>query len=145
MILDKLNTDRLAHRKAKRKTEADVIATLVSDIVKSCGNKKEVTDEICIKFLKKFKANAIENAAALVGRGEADSDSCAAYKAEAELLGYYLPVQMSAAEITEAVIRILAGLPLDQRKIGVVMGQLSKKYKGLYDGKLAKDIIESKI
>lgn len=145
MILEQLKADRLAHRKAKRKFEADILATLLGDIAKSCGNKKEATDEICIKFIKKFKANAVENASALAGRGEADSDSCAGYKAEAELLSAYLPVQMSAAEVTGAVVSILAGLPQDQRKIGVVMGQLGKKYKGLYDGKMAKEIIESKI
>lgn len=145
MVIDQLKEDKRAFSKARKTVERDLLGTLIGDIEKECGNKKEVTDAICIKFIKKFVGNAEDNIRSLGTRGEADSDYAALYKAEAELLSQYLPRQMSVVELTKAVQAILDGLPPDQFRIGPVMGQLKNKFAGLYDGKVAKGIIEGKI
>ena len=149
MILEDLRSARLKHRRGRRKEQADILATLIGDITKSCGNKKEVTDEICVQFLKKFISNAKENIEALESRSESSGNNCGdaivAYIAEVELLSAHLPPQLSTQELSAIITSFLAGLPPAQHKIGVVMGHLAKNYKGTYDGRTAKEIIVNSI
>ncbi len=60
-------------------------------------------------------------------------------EAEKAVLEGYLPQQMSAEQL-EAVIRVIVG-ELGSAQIGPVMARLRERHAGLFDGKLASEII----
>jgi uncharacterized protein YqeY len=60
-------------------------------------------------------------------------------EAEKALLETYLPKQMSAEEL-EAVIKAIAA-EIGGNQIGPVMAKLRERHAGLFDGKLASEII----
>lgn len=58
---------------------------------------------------------------------------------EKAILEAYLPQPLSAAALEDAIRQIAAELGTTQ--IGPVMAKLRERYPGLYDGKLASDIV----
>ena len=62
---------------------------------------------------------------------------------EAEILGAYLPRQLSEAELTEAVAEaIRATSAVGAKDMGKVMGPLLAKYKGQVDGARAREAVQ---
>ena len=66
--------------------------------------------------------------------------------AELEIIQSYLPEQMSEAEITEIVIRVIRDVNAESPKdMGKVMGKLMPQVKGKADGKLVQKIVQQKL
>lgn len=122
---------------------AKLLTTLIGELEtaqKRGASGAEVSDEDVIKTVKKFVKNIDETIAIL-----ADKDPERAYglNAERNVLGEYLPKQMSNDELREFISEKIS----EGQNLGQVMGSLKKERAGLYDGKeastIAKEVIEA--
>ncbi|MCK5808296.1 GatB/YqeY domain-containing protein [bacterium] len=140
-MIAQIRKDWLTARKEKRSAEAALLSTLVSEITmvgKNDGNR-ETTKEETLKIIKKFLQNVEE---IIKIKREQESDA-AGEEQEKEWLVRYLPKQMSEDELVKAIQAIVEELPEKSMKVmGAVMGQLQKKYAGLYDGKSAAKLVK---
>ena len=125
----------------KDKVKANLLATLIGEAVmvgKNDGNR-ETTDQEVLDLAKQFLKGVNEN---IRLRDELEKDKTAALH-EKEILESLLPKQMSKAEIEEAIEKIAQNLPERSMKMmGAVMGELKNKYNGLFDGKMASNIVK---
>jgi len=125
----------------KDKVKANLLATLIGEAVmvgKNDGNR-ETTDQEVLDLAKQFLKGVNEN---IRLRDELEKDKTAALH-EKEILESLLPKQMSEAEIEEAIEKIAQNLPERSMKMmGAVMGELKNKYNGLFDGKMASNIVK---
>jgi uncharacterized protein YqeY len=141
MLIEQMKKDFMEARKAKNHTLSAFMSTLVSEVEmigKEVGNP-EITDEKTIKIVKKF----INNAKDTISHGEKAGKDVSASKAEIEVLNKYLPKQMSEAELKPVIAEIVATLPEKNAKAtGKVMAELKTRFGGLYDGKLASQLVK---
>ena len=136
MLLAAIQTRELDKRarlvKSGQATEAEVVE-------KSALTDEEVIDAVSSE-IKKRKDSATQYEAG--GRPElADSE-----KAEAEILSRYMPEQMSESDvialIKEAIATTGAVTPKD---MGKVMGQVTPKTKGRFDGARVNELVKKEL
>lgn len=135
-LYDKLISDLKAARFQRDDMKRNVLTTLIGELdtnAKRTG--KPVTDEQAVATVKKF----VENAKFTLSKLSPEVELYKAYEQEAILLRSYLPLQMSEAELTGAV---LAFIGEGFTTMGEVMSQLKYKYAGLYDGKMASTVVK---
>ena len=129
-------------QKEKLKQKVALLNTLYSDIVmfgKNNGNR-ETTEGEAVKIIKKF-AVGVEETIKLCEKSCRDSFQV---KFELEVLNVYLPKQMSEAELTAIITKIVDEQEDKTKKsMGKVMTSLKEKYDGQYDGKLASTIVKN--
>jgi uncharacterized protein YqeY len=102
-------------KQVKELPEAEVVALM----------RKEVSKRVeAIEFAEK------------AGRAETVEQN----RAEKAILDAYLPSQMDAAQLEEAIRSLSAELGTTQ--IGPLMAALRQRYSGNYDGKLASELIK---
>ena len=105
-------------------------------------NRQELDDEGIIAILSKqvkMRKDALSDFEK-AGRTDLADD----YKAEIEILMSYLPEQMDASKIKEAV-QVAAdemGIEKDKKNMGRLMGAVMKKVKGLADGNDVRKAVE---
>jgi len=125
----------------KDKVKANLLSTLIGEAVmvgKNDGNR-ETTDQEVLALTKKFLKGVNENLRLLEELGK---DKVAATH-EKEILEALLPKQMSETELETVVDGIVATLPEKSMKMmGKVMGELKAKHNGLFDGKMASNIVK---
>jgi uncharacterized protein len=91
---------------------------------------KEISDDDIIKIIKKMKENAIS----------------LNNKIEEDILNNYLPKTLSLDQLEEAISNIMFSNNFSTlNDIGKIMMELKAKYPSQYDGKVASNIIKSKI
>ena len=135
-LYDKLISDLKTARFQRDDMKRNVLTTLIGELdtnAKRTG--KPVTDEQAVATVKKF----IENAKFTMSKLSPEVELYKAYEQEAILLRSYLPLQMSEAELSGAV---LAFIGEGFTTMGEVMSQLKYKYAGLYDGKMASAVVK---
>ena len=135
-LYDKLIGDLKAARFQRDDMKRNVLTTLIGELdtnAKRTG--KALTDEAVVATIKKF----VENAKFTMSKLSPEVELYKAYEQEAILLRSYLPLQMSEAELTGA---ILAFIGEGFTTMGEVMAQLKYKYAGLYDGKMASAVVK---
>ena len=135
-LYNKLISDLKAARFQRDDMKRNVLTTLIGELdtnAKRTG--KAVTDEQAVATVKKF----VENAKFTMSKLSPDVELYKAYEQEAILLRSYLPLQMSEAELSGA---ILAFIGEGFTTMGEVMSQLKYKYAGLYDGKMASALVK---
>lgn len=138
MLIEKIRADLLVARKARETVTANSLTALVGEAVmvgKNAGNR-ESTDEEVIATVRKFLKNLEETKRNLVAHGK-DTAVC---EEEIKILGQYLPQQMSADDLKSAITAIVAETA--GANMGVVMKVLKERYAGLYDGKLASEVVK---
>jgi uncharacterized protein YqeY len=102
-------------KQVKELPEAEVVALM----------RKEVSKRVeAIEFAEK------------AGRAETAEQN----RAEKAILDAYLPSQMDAAQLEEAIRSLSAELGTTQ--IGPLMAALRQRYSGNYDGKLASELVK---
>ena len=105
-------------------------------------NRQELDDEGIIASLSKqvkMRKDALSDFEK-AGRTDLADD----YKAEIEILMSYLPEQMDASKIKEAVQAAAdeMGIEKDKKNMGRLMGAVMKKVKGLADGNDVRKAVE---
>ena len=143
-ILEELRQASIVARK-ERNPKASFLVTLYSECAMVGKTKRnlESTDEEVILVLKKFKAGAesiIENA--LIRGAEGDLDLMDVAVKEIAILDKFLPTMISDEKLTSIVEGFINTLDdKSTKQKGLVMGYLKKEFAGLYDGKVAMEII----
>jgi len=139
-LLEDIKKAQLQARKEKDKFRAGVLTCLygeVSIIGKNEGNR-ETTDEECIRIVTKFKKGVEENIRLKRDSG-CNARDLAKFFQEIEFYNTFLPQQMTKDELTEYIKKTIA---LGANNIGAVMKVMKAEINGLYDGKMASELIK---
>jgi len=138
-ILEQIKKDNLKARKEKNKELSRVLTTLVGEIEsvgKNNGNR-ETNEEEAIKVIEKFKKNASQTYNLMLEKQE--GKVAEGYSKEIDIYESYLPKKMTKEELEKVVKDIIEN---GKTQMGQIMGELSKAYKGKYDGKMASEIVK---
>ena len=138
-LLNKIKNDLYNARKASDRVALTILTTLYAEAAmkgKNSGNR-ESTDEEVTATITKFVKNAKE----LLSHIE-DIETKDKITSEISVYEAYLPSQMSKEELTSVITNIMEIKDGDViPNIGIVMKHLSANYNGMYDGKLASEIV----
>lgn len=146
-LLNDIKAKQLELRKAQmadkigRGTEISLLTTLYSEAcVPGKAERRESTDAEVVAVIKKFAKNNDECMASAGDR----RDWCDRLSVEREILYMFLPKQLSVDELKEIISGFVATNGIAGPKgTGLVMKMLKEQYEGLYDGKIASDIIKA--
>ena len=100
-------------------------------------SREELPEADVLALLRKEVSKRVEALGFAEKAGR--SDAVAQNQAEKAILDAYLPAQMDAAQLEAEVARLSAELGTTQ--IGPLMAALKERHAGLYDGKLASELI----
>ena len=136
-LLKQIKADQVAARKARNTQEATVLTTLLGEAGPS-GNDV-VTDEQVTKVVQKFLKNLHD----VIGY-TANPEVQDRMKEEIAILERYQPAQLTEDKIRQFATEALADLADEPagKRVGMVMKQLTEKYRGQYDGKVASQIVK---
>lgn len=114
---------------------AKLLTTLIGEaeiIGKNEGNRETTNDEV-VKVIKKFISNNND----LLKHKQDEK-----IVRENEILNSFLPKQLSKEELSSIIENIISE---GKKEIGPIMKELNANHSGLFDGKLANQIIREKI
>jgi uncharacterized protein YqeY len=138
-LLQEIKADQLTARKNRDTIRATVLTTLIGEasaIGKNDGNRIS-TDEEVSAVIRKFIKNIDESLQALSTQNVPNARE--ALKQERIILSAYLPQQLTETALVAIIQQIIDN---GAAKIGDIMKPLNAEHKGLFDGKMAKAIIE---
>jgi uncharacterized protein YqeY len=141
MLIEKIRNDMMAARRGNDHVAKSLLVTLYSEASMVGKNKRngDTTDEETIVMVRKFAANTEETLRLLIERGQPAD----AQRRELEILGTYLPQQLTEAELSKAIADIVALQPEKSSKVmGRVMSELKTRHGATYDGKLASELVK---
>ena len=130
------------HDKIDRGVEISLLTTLFSEAsVPGKAAQRESTDAEVIAVIKKFVKN---NDECMMSAGDRrDGDWCDRLTIERNVLDMFLPKQLSVDELKDIIGGFVAANGIAGPKgTGLVMKMLKEQYEGLYDGKVASDIVK---
>jgi uncharacterized protein YqeY len=139
-LIAQIKADQLAARKARDADTAALLTTVLgeADTKAKKDGLSEFPDDKTIALVKSFIANQRE----LITKVEATASIAVAANREIEVLSKYLPVQLTEAQLEDAVKAVIARSP-ETPKIGVIMGALKQQLTpGTYDGALLSAVIK---
>ena len=143
-MLKRIKNDMLEAKKSGDKLKGNLLSTLYGEAVrvgKDNGNR-ESTDGEVIKVIQKF-VNGLEEtieAKKKIGR-EFENE-----KRELEILEGYLPEMLTEEKLSEIIDGYISKLEEKSMKaMGGIMKKLKEEHEGLYDGKLASQIVKEKL
>ena len=145
MLINKIKSDALIARKARKTDTATLLTTLYSEasmIGKNAGNR-ESTDQEVLQVIERFIKNANEIQTILLKNNK---NTCNIVS-EIKVLSKYLPQKMSYNELENVVRDIVEALKdiNSEVQIGKVMSVLKNSYGGTYDGKIASEIVKKEL
>lgn len=128
--------------KINRAIEISLLTTLLSEAIMPGKNEqRESTDAEVISVIKKFVKNNDECMKAAGDRR--DDEWIGRLTVEREILDSFLPKQLTTDELREIVVTFVMNNGISNSKgTGIVMKMLKENYSGLYDGKIASDIVK---
>ena len=133
--------------KAKDQTALAALRAVKSEILlaqSETGSKEELTKEKEIKILSKLVKQRKESATIYSEQNR--NDLAEPELAQAEIIGQFLPAQLSEAEIEKVVLETIAKIGASGMKdMGKVMGIVNKQLAGKADGKTIATIVKSKL
>lgn len=141
-LIDKIQKDSLAARKAGDSIRSALLITLYSEaamIGKNAGNR-ETTDGEVVAVVRKFLKGVDESLAVVK-----DESKVSVLKIERDVLNGFLPTQMSESEITQALESIIGELNVtrEPKSMGLLMKELKARFEGRYDGTKASALVKS--
>ena len=140
-LLSKIKDDLLNARKTSNRVALTILTTLYAEAAmkgKNSGNR-ESTDAEVTATITKFVKNAKE----LLAHIE-DTETKEKITSEIAVYEAYLPLQLTRKELASVIHNIMELKDGDVTpNIGVVMKHLSANYNGMYDGKLASEIVRT--
>ena len=146
-LKEKINADIKAAMIAKDKERLNALRAIKSAILLAeteKGNEGGLTEEKGVSLLQKLVKQRKEAADLYIQQGR--EDLADPEKLQADVIGAYLPEQMSEEDVRAAVKAAIANAgatgPSDMAKVmGPVMGQL----KGKADGKLISTLVKEEL
>ena len=140
-INDDIKAAMLARNADKLEALRAVKAALLLEKTKE-GSTGDVTDEVELKILQKLVKQRRESAGIYSNANREDLAKKELF--EASIIETYLPKQMSEAEVTEIIRKIVADTGATSVKdMGKVMGAASKELAGKADNKMISTIVKS--
>lgn len=140
MLFERMQKESLEARKARDTVKASVLTTAMSQVkaIAIDDGHRAPNDGDVTKVVRQFLKSVEENLA-LAAQGKMDATRAEQFKIEKEVLMSYLPQQMSAEQLKEAVKKSGA------TNIGEAMKYLKANHDGQYDGKLASTVVKEVI
>jgi uncharacterized protein len=135
-----LQADLQAAMRARDMTKVYVLRGVIAAIKNlkvEKQNREELPEADVVALLRKEVSKRVEALGFAEKAGR--SDAVTQNQAEKAILDAYLPAQMDAARLEAEVARLSAELGTTQ--IGPLMAALKERHAGLYDGKLASELI----
>ena len=140
-LLDRLQQDLNAARKAQDKPLVLVVGTAISEIKnRQLELGRDVTDEDAVEVLRKAIKRRRESAEMFVAGGR--EELAAKERAELEVLERYLPPQVDEEEIRAAVRAAIAG---GATNVGAVMGKVMPQFKGRAEGGTVNAVVRAEL
>lgn len=147
MLVDDIRSEMIAAMKAREEIRLRVLRGLIAAFTNELvAQRKKPSDKLgdddavnVIKRAVKQRQDSIEQFEA-GGRNDLAEDE----KEELAVLSVYLPEMMSKEEIQKVAEAKKQELGIDDKsKIGLLIGAVMSELKGVADGKLVKEIVES--
>jgi uncharacterized protein YqeY len=108
------------------------------------GSKEELSKEQEIKILSKLVKQRKDSATIFTQQNR--PDLAEPELAQAEIIGQFLPAQLSESEIEKVVVETISSIGAEGMKdMGKVMGIVSQKLAGKADGKAISTIVKNKL
>lgn len=148
MLKDQITADMKEAMKAGNAPRLGVLRMLISALnnkklekrAKS-GKDEDLTDEEALEIVAREVKKRKESITAFTTGGRADLAENE--QSELVILTPYLPAQMSEAEVTAAVLRIIAAAPV--KDFGAVMKDVMKELKGKSDAAFVSKLVKEKL
>ncbi|MHB8461231.1 MAG: GatB/YqeY domain-containing protein [Vulcanimicrobiaceae bacterium] len=144
VLKDRLTADLKTAMKAREQLRVDTIRSALSAFTykrTEAGVELSDADELAVvQKLSKQRSDSITE----FTRGNR-LDLAEKEQAEKAILAEYLPQQKSADEVRSIVRDVLASLPADGRNQGAVMKAVMPQLKGLADGNIVRQAVESEL
>lgn len=145
MLKDQINKDYLESYKAHEEIKTSVLRLVKSAIQNAEIAKKEaLTDDEIVALLKREVKQREESAEVYI-KGN-NLETAEKERAEAALIGQYLPKQLSETETREIVQKVLKDNAItDKSKMGQAIGLIMKEYGNQIDGKMVASIVSQEL
>lgn len=128
----------------KKKEELEALRSIKSQILLAeteKGGSSDIARDVEIKLLTKAAKQRKESADIFQKEGREDLAKRELF--QLEIINRYLPTQLTEAEITEELRKIIATVGAKgPQDMGKVMGTATKQLAGKADGKLISDIVK---
>ena len=136
-----------AAMKDKDQTALAALRAVKSEILLAqteTGSKEELTKEKEIKILSKLVKQRKDSAAIFAQQNR--NDLVEPELAQAEIIGQFLPAQLSESEIEKVVVETISKVGAEGMKdMGKVMGIVNQQLAGKADGKTISTIVKNKL
>ncbi len=136
-LFDKISNDITEAMKAREKERLEALRNIKKVMIEARSAKgagSELTDDEVLKIISKLAKQGAESAAIYKEQNRADLYDQEIF--QVKIFEEYLPAKLSDAELTAAIIAIIAEVGATSAKeMGKVMGVASKKLAGLADGR----------
>lgn len=143
-LFDKVSEDIKDAMRAKDKTRLEALRGIKKEFIEAKtakGANDELTDDKAILILQKMVKQRKDSAA--IYSGQERSDLAEKELAEAAVIEFYLPKQLSPAELEEKLKTIIGEVGAStSADMGKVMGAATKKLAGLAAGKDISDTVK---
>jgi len=143
-LSEQINTDIKTAMKARDKEKLEALRAIKSALLLEAtkGGDSTISDEAGLKILQKLQKQRIDAYQIYVEQKRADlADD---EKKQADVIGEYLPKQMTREELEPEIESIITEVGASGMKdMGKVMGLASKKFAGKAPGKLIADTVKN--
>lgn len=141
MLLDQLQSDLTAARRAQDKPLTLLLGTLVSDVKnRQLEVNRDLTDDDVVEVLRKGIKKRRESVEMYTAGGR--EDLAAKEREEVAVMERYLPAQASEDDIRAAVRAAIAG---GAANMGAVMGKVVPQFKGRAEGGTINAIVREEL
>ena len=141
MLLDQLQSDLTAARRAQDKPLTLLLGTLVSDVKnRQLEVNRDLTDDDVVEVLRKGIKKRRESVEMYAAGGR--EDLAAKEREEVVVMERYLPAQASEDDIRAAVRAAIAG---GAANMGAVMGKVVPQFKGRAEGGTINAIVREEL
>jgi len=142
-LIETINEDIKQAMKEKNKDRLAALRAIKSELLllQTAENAQAITSDVEIKVLTKLVKQRKESAE--IYKTNARIDLYDREIAEVQFIEQYLPKSLTEAELTEAVMNIIAQVGASSvRDLGKVMGVASKQLAGKAEGKVIADKVK---
>lgn len=142
-LTKQIAVDLMAAMKNQEKEKLDALRALKTAFIlaKAETGADDLTDDNELKIVQKLIKQRRESAAEYEANGR--NDLAAKESAEADVLSVYLPKQLTAEELQQAIQAIIAEVGATSIKdMGKIMGLASKQLAGTADGKAISEVVK---
>ena len=143
-LFEQVSKDIIAAMKAKDKVRLEALRNIKKYFIEAKtapGANDELSDEAALKILAKLAKQGKDTAALYREKGR--EDLAAEEAAQAAVIEGYLPKQLTAEELEEAVKAIVAQTGASSMKdMGKVMGVATKQLAGKVEGRALSEAVK---